>query len=210
MTTWLLTISLSAGVFGASEASSRDKLENNPPALTWAGLYMGINFGGALPSHVGERFQAGSGFTSAAFDLYPANRERPGATFGLIAGYGWQFGPWAVGVGGDLNFLDGRGGSSGVFLAPPVYWPLRIYVYTLNYARRAKYFASFRTRVGYAFDRTLVYVTEGVAAGGAQGPTVLAFSSADPERRFTAIIVDEIHSRREAGVCLRQRMVGAS
>ncbi|MGD9659585.1 MAG: outer membrane protein, partial [Methylocystis sp.] len=147
---------------------------------------MGLNFGAGIPAHVGERMQAGSGFTSTSFDLYPPSRERSGATFGVQAGYGWQFGPWAIGVGGDLNLLDGRGGSSGLFPAPPSYWPLGVYSYTLNYAPNAKYFASFRTRVGFAFDRTLLYVTGGVAAGGARGPATLVFNVGGPGNPFVA------------------------
>jgi high affinity Mn2+ porin len=108
------------------------------------------------------------------------------APHSALRGYGWQFGPWVIGAGADLNFLDGRGGSSGLYPAPPAYWPLGVYTYALNYSPNAKYFASFRTRVGYAFDRTLIYVTGGVAAGGARGPATLMFNPANPDARFIA------------------------
>jgi high affinity Mn2+ porin len=183
---FMLAVLFAFVVVESARAEQRDGPASQPPALTWAGLYMGLNFGAGIPFHVGERLQAGSGFTSTAFDLYPPSRERSGATFGVQAGYGWQFGPWVVGVGGDLNFLDGRGGSSGLFPAPPAYWPLGVYSYSLNYAPNAKYFASFRTRVGYAFDRTLLYVTGGVAAGGARGPATLIFNFGGPGNPFTA------------------------
>ena len=85
---------------------------------------MGINFGAGFPSHVGERLQAGSGFTTTAFDLYPPSRERSGVTFGVQAGYNWQFGPWVIGVGADFNALEGRGGSTGIFPRRPLIGPL--------------------------------------------------------------------------------------
>jgi high affinity Mn2+ porin len=182
----ILAVIFAVAAFESAHAAKREDSASQPPAFTWAGLYMGINFGAGIPLHVGERIQAGSGFTSTAFDLYPGSRERSGATFGLQAGYGWQFGNWAIGVGGDLNFLDGRGGPSGLYAAPPAYWPLGVYSYTLNYGPNAKYFASFRTRVGYAFDRTLLYVTGGVAAGGARGPATLIFNFGGPGNPFAA------------------------
>jgi high affinity Mn2+ porin len=157
-----------------------------PPAFTWAGIYMGVNFGAGFPSHVGERLQAGSGFTTTAFDLYPSSRERPGVTFGVQAGYSWQLGPWVIGAGADFNALEGRGGPTGVFLAPPAYWPLGVHSYTLSYAPTAHYFASFRTRVGFALDRTLFYLTGGVASGGARSPAMLTLNVSGPVNPFTA------------------------
>jgi high affinity Mn2+ porin len=169
-----------------ARAQSRNVAENQPPAFTWAGAYMGVNIGGGSPSHSGEHIQAASGFTTNAFDLYPGSRERAGATFGAEAGYYWQYGPWVIGAGADFNFLDERGGSSGVFPAPPSYGPLGVYSYTLRYAPNAKYFASFRSRFGLAFDRMLLYATGGVAAGGARGPATLSLNFGGPGNPFVA------------------------
>jgi high affinity Mn2+ porin len=157
-----------------------------PPLFNWEGLYIGANLGAGMPLHRGEHLQAGSGFTSNAFDLYPQSGERAGVSFGAQAGYNWQIGHWVYGVETDLNLLDGRGGRNGTFPAPPAYWPLGVSSYNLTYETPAKYFASLRGRLGFAFDRALVYVTGGVAAGGARGPATLLLNFGGPGNPFTA------------------------
>jgi high affinity Mn2+ porin len=181
-----LAVLTTVAVGAAGAAESGGSSSGAQPAVSWAGFYAGVNFGGGFPMNVGERIQAGSGFTSSAYDLYPPSRERSGVTFGAQAGYGWQFGSWVVGLGTDFNFFDGRGGMSGIFPASPAYWPLGARSYALSYATPANYFASLKARFGYAFDRMLVYATGGVAAGGARGPAKLLINSGMPEDYFTA------------------------
>ena len=157
-----------------------------PPAFSWTGFYIGANIGAGIPLNTQERLQAGSGFGSTAFDLFPPSRERAGITFGAQAGYNWQFGPWVYGVETDFNFLNGRGGQSGTFPAPPAYWPLGVSSYIVDYDPTAKYFASLRGRLGFAVDHSLFYVTGGVAAGGARGPATLALIGGGFDTPFTA------------------------
>jgi high affinity Mn2+ porin len=57
------------------------------PPFNWAGLYLGMSFGAGLPLNGGERLQAGSGFGSTIYDLYPASNTRPGVTAGAQVGY---------------------------------------------------------------------------------------------------------------------------
>ena len=123
--------------------------------------------------------------SSSAFDLYPESGERAGVSFGAQAGYNWQIGPWVYGVETDFNFLDGRRGPSGTFAAPPAYWSQGVFSYTLAYEQSAKYFASLRGRLGFALDRTLFYVTAGVAAGGSRGPATLFLNTGGPGNPFT-------------------------
>jgi high affinity Mn2+ porin len=173
-----------AAALHAAGASAADLMA--PPAFSWAGFYIGGNVGAGIPLNTAERLQAGSGFGGSEFDLYPPNGERAGATIGAQAGYNWQLGPWVYGVEMDLAFLNGRGGQSGNFPAPPAYWPLGAGSYTLDYDRSAKFFASLRGRLGYAFDRSLIYVTGGVAAGGARGPATLTLIGGGPDSPFAA------------------------
>ena len=91
-----------------------------------------------------------------------------------------------IGAGADFNALEGRGGPTGIFPAPPAYWPLGVHSYTLSYAPTAQYFASFRTRVGFAVDRTLFYLTGGVASGGARSPATLVLNGGSAGNIFTA------------------------
>ncbi|WP_442755096.1 carbohydrate porin [Methylocystis sp. JAN1] len=150
---------------GAGEAS--------PPIFNWAGLYLGVNLGAGVPLHGGERLQAGSGFGSPIYDLYPASNTRTGVTIGAQVGYNWRRGPLVWGFETDFNLLDGRRAPNGVFPASAAYPGMP--VFTMTPQTSANYFASIRGRAGVAYDRALFYVTGGVAAGGTRGPAALSF-----------------------------------
>ncbi|TLG78557.1 carbohydrate porin [Methylocystis sp. B8] len=144
-----------------------------PPVFNWAGLYLGASFGAGFPLHRGERLQAGSGFGSPVFDLYPASETRTGVTVGAQAGYNWQHGPWVWGFETELALLDGRQPPNGLFATSPAYPGAPIF--TLNPSPAAKFFASVRGRLGISYDRALLYLTGGVAAGGERGAATLSF-----------------------------------
>lgn len=152
----------------------------SPPVFNWAGMYVGPSLGVGVPLHGGERLQAESGFTSSTFDLYPPSITRAGVLAGAQAGYNWQSGRWVWGFETDFGLLDGRRGPTGYFLASPAYAGPPDF--TLTSFSSANFYASIRARAGIAFDRTLVYLTGGVAAGGARGPATLAIAGAE----FTA------------------------
>jgi len=144
-----------------------------PPVFNWTGLYIGMNLGAGIPLHGGERLQAGSGFGSPVFDLYPASHTRSGVTAGGQVGYNWQSGAWVWGFETDFNLLDGRRTPNGVFATSAAYPGMP--VFTLTPQTSANYFASIRGRAGVAYGRALYYLTGGVAAGGARGPATLSF-----------------------------------
>jgi high affinity Mn2+ porin len=150
--------------------------EPPPPLFNWAGLYVGASLGAGVPLHGGERVQAGAGFISSAFDLYPMSNARAGVTAGAQAGYNWRSGPWVWGFETDFSLLDGRRAPNGVFVSSPVYADPP--VFALTPLSSANFFATIRGRAGVAFDRALVYLTGGVAAGGARGPSTLAINGA--------------------------------
>lgn len=133
--------------------------------VDWAGLYLGLNLGAGFPLHGGERLQA----LGARADLFPHSATRPGVTFGAQAGYNWSQGPWLWGVETEFGLLDGRRSPSGVFAggSPPAPF------FTVSPGASADFLASIRARFGFAFDYALIYVTGGVAAGGARGPATL-------------------------------------
>jgi high affinity Mn2+ porin len=169
--------------FCALSSSARAE-DAPPPVFDWAGLYMGASLGGGFPSHRGERLQATSGFGSPVFDLYPPSVTRPGVTVGAQAGFNWQRGPWVWGFETDLSLLDGRRGPTGTYLASPAYPAPPVFTLVSNSS--ANFFASIRGRVGYAWDRSLFYLTGGVAAGGARGPATLTLGAGGPDAIFYA------------------------
>lgn len=174
---------LHAVAAAAADGASQRK---EPPAFSWAGFHIGANFGAGFPSWSGGRLEAGSGFVSNAFDLYAPNHDRAGASFGAQVGYDWQIGRWVYGVETDFNFLGVRHSANGLFPAPASYLPLGVTGYGLTTDESGNYFATFRGRLGFAVDRSLFYVTGGVAAGGWRGASSLTFSNPAPGSLFYA------------------------
>ena len=181
----ILSTCLACAAHAESAKAPKKGAEDKPPAFSWAGMYLGANFGGTIPLHVGERFQALDGFRLPPIDLFPNGRERAGLSFGAQAGYNWQIGRFVYGVETDFNFLDGRGGPNGFFPAPG-YAPYKVDGFLLNYSTPATYFASLRGRVGVALDRALVYATAGVATGGGRGPATMTFVGDEWRKPFKA------------------------
>ncbi len=143
------------------------------PSFAWTGAYIGVNLGAGIPIHLNERLQAVQGSNPSQFDLIPPTAERAGITSGIQAGYNWQIGNFVYGVETDINFLNGRGGNSGLFIAPAAYLPLMVTAYALSYSSSANYFGSLRARLGVSFDRNLLYFTGGIATGGTRGAATL-------------------------------------
>ena len=152
-----------------------------PPAFTWTGFYLGANAGGVL-SPGNPAFQS-QGFGSSAFDL-PANGAgaKGSITAGFQAGYNYQAGPAVLGFETDFNYLDNC--RSGTFAAPPAYPADGIGTYSLSGGCSGGYFGTLRGRLGYAFDRALLYGTAGIAYGGNRDPGFITLNPAAPGNSF--------------------------
>jgi outer membrane immunogenic protein len=87
-----------------------------------------------------------------------ANLTSSGFLFGGQLGYNWQTGPWVWGVEADIQWANikgdvsanasGPGGSLGLSAGSELEW-----------------FGTVRGRVGYAWDRVMLYATGGYAYG---------------------------------------------
>ncbi len=124
-----------------------------PPAVapvwapTWTGFYIGGDIGGGWSRFHGDHVS----------ELGNLTVKPSGAVAGVHAGYNWQlgaapWGSWVVGIEGDLTGTFGSKWSR----------------YTGSGATSGLYghlngLASIRGRLGFAFDRTLIYATGGVA-----------------------------------------------
>jgi outer membrane immunogenic protein len=104
----------------------------------WTGFYAGIN--------------AGYGFGTSTWSLLPGTNIKPkGALAGGTLGYNWQMGSIVYGLEGDFDWSGVKGS---VTCAPLV-----------ECETTSNWLATFRGRIGYAFDRWLPYVTGGGAYG---------------------------------------------
>ncbi|MHB2170245.1 outer membrane protein [Alsobacter sp. R-9] len=118
-----------------------------PPAFTWTGFYVGLN--------------AGVGWADSR-DVYitgPVSGVVSGGDDGRFVGggqigYNFQSGAFVFGVETDIQYVGDGGGHA---------WGN--YTWWANGGNDG-YLGTVRARVGYAIDRTLLYVTGGLAYGG--------------------------------------------
>jgi outer membrane immunogenic protein len=141
----------------------------------WTGFYVGGNVGYAWGrSSTDTVLDPTSSWAVEPLDFrnqlvgFSNQRLSPaGVNGGVQAGYNYQAGSWVVGVEADVSASDLRESVTVIGQNGPV---LR----TINESIRNDWFATFRPRVGYAADRTLLYVTGGLAVGNVKGSWDLA------------------------------------
>jgi len=114
----------------------------------WTGFYVGLN--------------AGYGFGDSKWDIPPIKNSPKGFLIGGTAGYNWQAGAWVYGLEGDFDWSGVKGHTA---CAPGG-----------DCTTDSQWLATFRGRVGYAFDRFLPYIT----AGGAMSHVKATNSGATP------------------------------
>lgn len=172
--------SLTAGAVAADLPSRR--LAPAPayapvPVFTWTGFYLGANAGYGFSDN--SNFGFGGPLTAGATVVTPStggifgvgSNNRDGFVGGGQIGYNYQVGQVVFGVEADIQYTDfgGRGNGNafgtavvggnvaGVVPGAPGN------VAFFNGGTRSDYFGTVRGRLGYAFDRTLIYATGGYA-----------------------------------------------
>ncbi len=102
--------------------------------------------------------------TNALNGINSGNVGISGGLFGGTYGYNLQLGSWVVGFEGDFswsgirsNFFDNNGSD---FCSPAV---------EIQCVTNLLWFGTDRARLGYSWDRLLVYATAGVAYGKVEG-----------------------------------------
>jgi outer membrane immunogenic protein len=144
--------------FSSSSAFPADMPVKAPPTAStfdWTGWYSGVN-GGYVGSKsplidVANWWNINDGHAGV---LNPDNRIST-ATFGGQIGYNFQFAPkWIIGFETDINYRDALKA-----------WSLDTGNDLHTFSSHVGYFGTVRARLGYAYDRVLVYVTGGYAYG---------------------------------------------
>jgi outer membrane immunogenic protein len=124
-----------------------------PPLYSWTGFYLGINGGYGTGN---SNWSDGPVGTTGGFPI-------SGYLIGATVGANYQIGQYVFGVEGDgdwTNLSCNSGSTCGAISAvvpPPT-----------GCQTQSQWLATLRGRVGYAFDRILVYGTAGAAFGNIQ------------------------------------------
>ncbi len=166
-------------------------------AFSWSGFYAGVNAGYAFEDNK-NRFAdvfvpAGTfglnGPTLATTVSYTTSRNRDGFTGGGQLGYNVQFGQGSgivLGVETDIQYADlnNQRRDRGFYTLSPAATRVGPSVVFVDPAgnRGVDWFGTVRGRVGYAFDRFLVYGTGGFAYGGGGVSDGLAYGRSNETR----------------------------
>jgi outer membrane immunogenic protein len=163
-----------AGIGAASAADLPARAYTKAPAhvdagYNWSGFYAGFNVGGAWGnsdvssavvntngSNVSDNQRSNQRFLSAV----DSPRLKPsGFTGGGQIGYNYQIDKWVLGIEADFSYFGLR--DSRTDTAP---FPFLGGTFTTTNSVKTDWLATVRPRLGYAFNRTLLYVTGGLAA----------------------------------------------
>jgi outer membrane immunogenic protein len=134
-----------------------------PPApvmFSWTGFYLGLNIGGKWAT-------ADQTVTGPATTVTFTGDTNSSVIGGGQLGYNWQTGAWVFGIEGDIDAQDfHRDRVVATAIGP--------FIPGDAFSVESKWQASLRGRIGYAaWDRTLLYVTGGVAFTNIKGTASL-------------------------------------
>lgn len=187
----VLALSVVAGLACAGAALAADLPNRSPaapapvaPAFTWTGFYVGANAGyGWSESRTRYDYVIANPAELPEFHalgLVPGRLGRNGEGFigGGQVGYNYQIGQFVVGVEADIQYLDARQRSAHVTTISDEFGAGAV---ATTAQSSIDWLGTLRARAGYAFDRTLVYATGGLAYGHAKDSTAIAAAAVDQD-----------------------------
>jgi len=153
------------GLAATANADGYERRVGYAPAVaccSWSGFYVGINGGYAFSANDDDPTWRETFATLPFFGPAPGGSLNIAGGFaGGQVGYNAQLGHWVLGIEADFqgaDISDQSASSITPYLAPGG-------VATFTSTSRVGSFGSLRPRLGYAWDRTLVYATGGFAWG---------------------------------------------
>jgi outer membrane immunogenic protein len=132
------------------------------PFFTWTGFYVGVNAGWGWREDNEETvfLTPGVGTPGLAGTLvFPG--DDGGFTGGGQIGYNYQIGSFVIGVETDIQYADTDSDNTAVFLAGPGF--AGTFAPGVFNSNAPEWWGSLRARLGFAFDRVLIYGTGGLA-----------------------------------------------
>ena len=171
----LLASTVLAGMTAAAAAADLPRRAAPPPVFTpvpvftWTGFYAGFNAGYAFDtrSNQANAFAVAPPFATAGTVATFSNASQDGFTGGGQIGYNYQLTPGSgvvIGVEADAQYLDFGRNRRAALITGGVVNPAFSVVDPRGLSS-LDFFGTVRGRLGYAFDRTLVYGTGGFAYG---------------------------------------------
>jgi outer membrane immunogenic protein len=143
-----------------------------PAYYNWSGVYLGVNAGGGFGT---------SSWTNAPVTTPPGATtiltgppvstggfNVSGALAGATLGVNYQTGPYLVGFEGDIDWSGVQGSSSSAACTGLTTGAAVTLLAGGTCRTNLTWFGTARARLGYAFDRVLVFGTAGAAFGGFQ------------------------------------------
>ena len=152
------------------------------PAFSWTGTYVGANVGGTWSTFHMDPFSTNN--LSGVVGVAPGTDLSDSSLIGgFQAGYNWQVGQWVLGLEQDYPFTGLK--KTLAFAAPAA-----SFLAGDTLTSKTDYLAATRAKLGWAWDRVMVYAAGGLETGeldsssifvarGAGGSTALAFTDAD-------------------------------
>lgn len=137
------------------------------PIFTWTGFYVGLNAGYGFSSDTDASLvgQAAPNIATVGAGARPASIgiEREGFIGGAQIGYNFQINQLVLGVEADIQYTDLQETVNVVTAlgAGSAFPGTRNNIFNSE----LEYLGTVRARLGYAFDRTMVFVTGGLAYG---------------------------------------------
>ena len=136
-----------------------------PAVHNWSGFYVGGHLGYGW-GKADTSFNPGP--SPAVFvNLAPTvlDPDPNGAIAGGQIGFNWQAGQWVYGIEADISWTDISGNARLAPIPPFTGAPANPGAAYLAAEQDIKYLGTVRGRLGYAWDRLLLYVTGGLAYG---------------------------------------------
>ena len=136
------------------------------PLFTWTGFYVGVNAGAAWHGNDScpSLYNYSGGVLGTRYTAFApgCNNDNTAFTGGFQAGFNWQMGALVFGIEGDANWISNdnkRGfnnyvGPTGIGSA---------YTYSLDGNPQSNFLGGIRGRLGWAFDRAMLYIAGGAA-----------------------------------------------
>jgi len=162
----MLSASLLAMAAIAGSAAAQDD------ATSWTGVYAGVNLGGAWGTSCAN-FNATSpaGGASYSGSSCPNNASFTG---GVQIGYNYQINSWVVGLEGDVDGATTTSGHYSRTTAGNADIPAGTYTAYGDHTPGA--IGTIRARIGYTFDKALVYFTGGGVFAGSNGNATVSYT----------------------------------